>query len=283
MIPVVLNPGGKRRRSFRRRGGSKRSRAARRAYMHRLLCGGKGSRTRMRKAKAHYCAVPKVKVKGPASHSFYGMFLGKNRGRNPRRARFHYRGRRGHNPSVFERAKGGVKAAFSPSKLAGLLPVVGGILANNMARNWIGAQLPASIQGGLGPGTYGNIIGVGLATSGILGYLSKLVLPRYSEAILKGGIVEVAMSAINQATGLSMKGCAGCQGIGCAGCGGLFDYLTPGRSVIPMMSGLRGGSGDGGVYMARGDGYTLSPDQSSGSAPSPDELDPLGEGPDDAF
>jgi hypothetical protein len=127
-----------------------------------------------------------------------------------------------------------VKAPFNVGELKGVLPLVGGMIANNMARRWLGGAtfMPAMLQSG----KVGNLV-MGAATAGLISAGIGSVMPGMGSKVLIGGLADVLMGTVNTLmsgmTGTSGLGsCGSCQGLGCIGCGAL----------------LAGGSADGGVY-----------------------------------
>jgi hypothetical protein len=127
-----------------------------------------------------------------------------------------------------------VKKPFNVSELKGVLPLVGGMIANNMARRWLGGAtfMPAMLQSG----QVGNLV-MGAATAGLISAGIGSVMPGVGSKVLIGGLADVLMGTVNtllgSATFSGLGSCGSCQGLGCVGCGALL---------------MAGGSADGGVY-----------------------------------
>jgi len=151
------------------------------------------------------------------------IYSGSKRAANPRRGKFRYRGR---NPMNIV---GSITDAFNPGNLKTIAPMLGGMVAANMSRRWVGGQgfVPSMLQSG----KPANLV-IGVASAGLAAAAASMVAPRYSGAVLMGGVVEAVVGLVNTLTGMGVSGCSGCSGVGCIGCG----------------SGIAGGPADAGVY-----------------------------------
>jgi hypothetical protein len=249
-------------RRAKRSAGRSFHRARFKTTLSKILCGPR-SRARIRRWRGRVCKRPGSAAAAPlpALAGIGGLGAGSmytSAGRNPRRRR---RGRRGRNPSSArysyrKHRRGGrrggwrrflnpgfaagelmdsVKAPFNVGELKGVLPLVGGMIANNMARRWLGGAtfMPAMLQSG----KVGNLV-MGAATAGLISAGIGSVMPGMGSKVLIGGLADVLMGTVNTLmgglTGTSGLGsCGSCQGLGCVGCGALL---------------MAGGSADGGVY-----------------------------------
>ena len=155
-----------------------------------------------------------------------GSFFPTSIASNPSRSRFGYR--RSKNPGFMD----GIKAAFSPKGILGVMPIVGGMIGANILRKWVGGQ--SWTPNMLKSGQYANLA-VGIAGAGALAMLAGKLAPKYAGSILIGGVAEALTGLANTVTGSSVLGsCGSCSGMGCVGCG-----------AIAM---LAGGPADGGAF-----------------------------------
>lgn len=129
----------------------------------------------------------------------------RSRRRNP--CRYHRRKRRnryGHRARRYRRGMsynprriGGVTAGFRPGNIATVLPVVGGMIANEAVLRVVSTRVPASLTAGIPRAT------LGVATAGILAGLVALLRPSWAAPMLAGGsahaLVPILQGVIPQA------------------------------------------------------------------------------------
>lgn len=77
------------------------------------------------------------------------------------------------------------KENFSLGKIKGVVPILGGMIANSYARAFAGNYLPSILQGKWAG------MGVGLATAGLTGAAVNAVKPGLGTSVALGGIVQV--------------------------------------------------------------------------------------------
>jgi hypothetical protein len=268
MTNYVMNPGKKRTRSrakgsYRKRkvtwkmkrAWSRRRKAAKKQYaatrtktfLKKLIC-RKGAAKRIARLKRSFCGAGAAESKpqgtfakwfgwgkkgistsrGASVAPSYAQAAAKL-GFNPRRSRFDYRGR---NPAMGILSS--VTDAFSLEPIKMALPLMGGMAIANFGRRFVGGQgfMPAFLKSG----EYGNL-GLGVALSGLAAMLTGRFAPKYSSAVLVGGVAEAVIGAANKMFNKNfLASCGGCQGMGCIGCG-----------ALALAGGATGAQG--GVYM----------------------------------
>lgn len=224
----------KMRRGFaaaRRKKSHKKYTGRHQSKLRQLLCGKrKKSEARIKRMRRALCGAPKRASSAPETtvpffESAEGSYAAPVQ-LNPSRSRFGYR--RSKNPGFMD----GIKAAFSPKGILGVMPIVGGMIGANMLRKWVGGQ--SWTPNMLKSGQYANLA-VGIAGAGALAMLAGKLAPKYAGSILIGGVAEALTGLANTVTGSSVLGsCGSCSGMGCVGCG-----------AIAM---LAGGPADGGAF-----------------------------------
>ena len=227
------------RRHYGVKHASKRGKAAHRgtSVARRVIAGTVCDMKKLAAARARYCGIRSRTgmVAGTASaspiRSVDYLPSAAERGyrsvANPRRRKGHKGGSKKHgllhgfmsklNPgkmiSMAAPEQDGVFSGFQPKNLTGIVPIVGGFIANTMAQKLIADRGPSFVKGGIGS------YGAGLASAGLIGALAGRLDKNVGQSMFIGGVVQTLQRIVSD---VSEKGFSALSLSG-----GMGDFPTP--------------------------------------------------------